>query len=488
MRKSKYTARIGLLSLAVSLAVVSPALAADVVSFDSITEVTLDGSGIDLKIMSGSQADEVIVDSTTLTVTVDTGDSFTLRSTNRNELVNDGGFDECTEDNGSIEITVTGPDTVIFTPSATTCPSTGGGGGGGGGSSTGTTSTTPVVDLVAPVSGTLTAGNETNITWTVSGSGISTVKLEYSVNGGASYALIADDVDDASSPYEWTVPNAPSNNVILKITGQDSGKSYLDTDISGTLTIASASESTTEEDEEQQQEEEDAAAGITTDSEGRRWAPDSGVASTSPFDGSTENISVVEAGWFVRGENYSTVYYIPGDGTRNPFWDAQTFFTWGDSWDDVVWVTDATLQTLTIGEPMLPQPGVVLVKITSAPDTYHVEADPSGGDYELRWISSETIASGMFTSAWADYVLDVDPSIFTHYQAGDDITFVESVDTSHMKTRNEIILLVNPDADADGLDADLEAMHGTDPLDADTDGDGFDDGEEIANGHDPLNP
>lgn len=45
----------------------------------------------------------------------------------------------------------------------------------------------------------------------------------------------------------------------------------------------------------------------------------------------------------------------------------------------------------------------------------------------------------------------------------------------------------NPDDfDNDGLDNDLEQMHGTDPNKADTDGDGYDDFSEIKNGYDPV--
>jgi LPXTG-site transpeptidase (sortase) family protein len=44
------------------------------------------------------------------------------------------------------------------------------------------------------------------------------------------------------------------------------------------------------------------------------------------------------------------------------------------------------------------------------------------------------------------------------------------------------------DFDNDGLDNDLEAMHGTDPNKADTDGDGYSDFEEIKNGYDPVAP
>gem|GEM_PF-4982735 len=47
---------------------------------------------------------------------------------------------------------------------------------------------------------------------------------------------------------------------------------------------------------------------------------------------------------------------VDEDMHRHPFWDVQTFFTWADSWDDVVWVTDATLQTLPLDTPCYRSP------------------------------------------------------------------------------------------------------------------------------------
>lgn len=407
----------------------SVALAGNV-AYTADTTVILDGSGITLTILSGSNADEVIVDSTTLTVTVSGSDTFTVKSPANKKLINDGGYDECDEVGGDSQVTINTPSTVIFTPSGS-CSS---GGGGGGGSST-VVSTTPLVDLTAPVSGTtLTAGTASDISWTVSGAGISTVKLEYSIDGGTTYSLIADNVDDGSSPYSWTVPAVSTTTAVVKISGQDTGKAVLDTDTSDVFTIAA---STTTDDTPETPD------GVTIDAEGRHVASGSGVFGASPYDGSLQEISSVETGWYVRSYNYPTVYYVSADGIRRPFWDANAYFTWTDSWDDVIWVTDATLPTMTLGSPMLPQPGVVLVKITSDPRVYAVEQDGETGEYDLRWITSETIASSMYGSAWADYVIDLDPTIFPRYSVGGDITSVEAVDMSIMKTRTALAALAS---------------------------------------------
>lgn len=380
----------GLAVLALSFGLTRPGVvhAADIVTFD--TDTSIANTGVELVVLAGSQADEVIIDTGTLTVDVDTGDTFTLRSETGVELANDGGLDGCEVVDGFNQVTVTGPAVVIFTPAAG-CED----------------EDVPVDDEPDP-----TPTPESDLP-------------------------LDDEVD---SPDPDPIPSDDS----------------------------------------------DAELGITTDTEGRRWAPDSGATGPSPFDGSIEAISTVEAGWYIRGENYDTVYYVSGDDTRRPFWDATAFMTWADSWDEVVWVTDATLPTLAVTEPMLAQSGVVMVKVASDPKVYMVEIDPVSSDYELRHVTTETIAISMFGSAWADFIIDVESTTFTHYAIGDEIVTEEIVDTDIMKTRTELVLLVNPDIDGDGLSADEEAEHGTDAFDFDSDDDGFSDGVEVSSGYDPL--
>ncbi|MBT6254322.1 hypothetical protein HOI83_03785 [Candidatus Uhrbacteria bacterium] len=186
-------------------------------------------------------------------------------------------------------------------------------------------------------------------------------------------------------------------------------------------------------------DEADTVLGITRDSEGRRVAPASGVEGASPLDGSLEPVSTVSAGQFVRSYAFDTVYYVDEDMKRRPFWDARSFFTWGTDWDDIVWVTDATLSTMSLSVPMLPQPGHVLVKIESDPKVYAIEADPTDPAKDiLRWIPSEAVANNIYGSAWADYIIDIEPTVYIRYTTGLDIALGESVDTSGIQTRVQI--------------------------------------------------
>ncbi len=110
---------------------------------DTTVELSL-GS---FNIVGGSDADTVTTNgTTTITVTISTGQNFIFESAGRKLLENDGGFStSCAESKSSLNLTVSATTTVIITPSSTVCGSTGsvGGSGGGGGGGTTTTAATP---------------------------------------------------------------------------------------------------------------------------------------------------------------------------------------------------------------------------------------------------------------------------------------------------------------------------------------------------------
>ncbi|RMH18729.1 MAG: hypothetical protein D6698_06620, partial [Gammaproteobacteria bacterium] len=306
--------------------------------------------------------------------------------------------------------------------------------GGGGASVPPVTSTQPTIDIIEPVAlQTVDAGSVLDIDWTIGGLGINTVDLTYSPDNGVTTEIIAMNLSSVG-PYSWNVPSDLSGLIEIQAQAKDSGGAGLATDtveieiVSLELVGQEPSTLTPEEIE----------AGITLDEAGRKVAPGTGVFGSSPITGETEEISSVLPGWYIRSYNNPTVYYVQeGSLIRRPFWDATTFMTWADSWSEVIWVTDATLPTLTLGQPMLPQPGVALVKVQSDPRVYWVEED-ADGSYLLRHIANESVASQIFGSAWADYIIDVSVGIFSHYTVGEDITFAESLDTSRLETRAEI--------------------------------------------------
>lgn len=159
----------------------------------------------------------------------------------------------------------------------------------------------------------------------------------------------------------------------------------------------------------------------------------------SPVTGLPEAITPVFAGEYVRSPSFPAVYFITNDARRRPFFDTATFFTYADSFAQVKTVTDATLTTLPLGSPMLPKPGVVLVKIQSDPITYVVgDAGPDGKPI-LRAIPDEAAAIRLFGLTWADYVIDVPPTLWRWFTISIPIGPEETVPTSQMKKRTELV-------------------------------------------------
>lgn len=155
----------------------------------------------------------------------------------------------------------------------------------------------------------------------------------------------------------------------------------------------------------------------------------------SPVTGLPESVTPVSAGEYVRSPSFSTVYFVTADFHRRPFFDTTTFFTYADSFDQVKTVTDATLTTLSLGSPMLPKPGVVLVKIQSDPQTYALGDAGPDGKPTLRPIPSETEAIRVFGPAWAEYVIDVPPTLWRWFTVGIPIGPEETLPTDQMKKR-----------------------------------------------------
>jgi subtilisin family serine protease len=159
--------------------------------------------------------------------------------------------------------------------------------------------------------------------------------------------------------------------------------------------------------------------------------------SLSPVTGQSETVSAVTPGEYIRSPSFSTVYFVTTEGTRRPFLDVTTFRTHA-TFDQVKVVTDATLPLLTLGAPMLPKPGVVLVKIQSDPSTYWVGEPAGDGKPILRLIPSESEAIRLFGALWADYVVDVPVTAWRWYAAGPDVGSQEILPTDGLKTRDSL--------------------------------------------------
>ncbi len=129
----------------------------------------------------------------------------------------------------------------------------------------------------------------------------------------------------------------------------------------------------------------------------------------------------------------SAVYYVSDahneDGTVNqdvactkrPFESSQKYFTYFESWDDVVVTTQTSLDSIENdvlgfmpwGQLYDPQYGA-LVKVTTDPKVYLLLND------EKYWITSETVFEALSYS-W-DWIEDIDQALLETYTVGSEIT------------------------------------------------------------------
>jgi methionine-rich copper-binding protein CopC len=270
------------------------------------------------------------------------------------------------------------------------------------------------------------------LTWT-NGQNVPLNKIFLSTNNGDAWTAITEAAQRTS--YTWNVAEEyQGQSVTFKVISTDLATELGSATVN--LTLANATQTENEPaasptSSPVSNNDETADAPTTSDTE---TVPTTG---TSPWDGTTEAIDNVQANSYVRGTHFDTVYYVDEHRTRHPFLNSQIYFTWEDSFDDIVTVTDATLPTLTIGSPMLPKAGVVLVKIQSNPSVSMIETNESG-EAILREIPEESTASLLFGSTWSDYVIDLPPTLFAHFTHGDAVTTSSIAQAATMKTRSQL--------------------------------------------------
>lgn len=156
------------------------------------------------------------------------------------------------------------------------------------------------------------------------------------------------------------------------------------------------------------------------------------------------NKSSVSQTSYITGITFPAVYAVDANENRLAFADALTYFTYESSFIQVEVIDDVRLSDYPLSGIVLPKAGVVLVKIQSDPRVYALEENPANAFTPiLREITSEEIAQSMYGTNWADYVIDISPSFFTKFTTGAKIYSPEIVDTSIMKTRQELSRLAN---------------------------------------------
>lgn len=153
------------------------------------------------------------------------------------------------------------------------------------------------------------------------------------------------------------------------------------------------------------------------------------------------SLDALESGDLIRGENFSAVYYLGADGFRYVFPNDKTYFTWYEDFDDVKWLSDADLGTIQIGGNVTYRPGVKMIKINSDSKTYAVGV---GGT--LNWVTSETVAKGLYGDKWNTMIDDVPDGFFSNYQTNEDWA-IYSADAFDINEVKSIAQTINDDKD-----------------------------------------
>jgi len=111
------------------------------------------------------------------------------------------------------------------------------------------------------------------------------------------------------------------------------------------------------------------------------------------------------------------VYYRASDGTRHAFPNEKIYFTWYVDFSSVETVSPNALANLSLGSNVTYRPGVRMVKFVTDPKTYAV-----GRAGLLRWVSSESIATQLYGSAWNTKIDDLSDAFAADYSFGNEIT------------------------------------------------------------------
>ena len=124
-----------------------------------------------------------------------------------------------------------------------------------------------------------------------------------------------------------------------------------------------------------------------------------------------------QAGDLIKMDGLSTVYFLGNDGKRYVYPTSAVYFSWHKDFSGVVTVSASELQSYPLGSNIVMRAGTKLVKITTDPSVYAVEANGV-----LRKIASEADAIAIYGANWAKRVVDVPDAFFTNYTIGSALT------------------------------------------------------------------
>ena len=281
-------------------------------------------------------------------------------------------------------------------------------------------------------------GEDASITWSFTGPllQVPLATLSYSEDGGGTWKEIVANQPDVSA-YTWNVPEEISvHDIIIKVEIFDQEK-FITSAQSNILTVDRSAINDQPVPAAQSSSSSDSTATSSPDGETVTPAADDAVASdpVSTEEPDTAEPIVYGPDLYIRGTSSSTVYALSGDGLRHVFWNAQILATYGVTVADVVQLSDEQLSLHALGDPRLPKPGTVLVKVPSSERVYAI-----GASGELHWLTSQSVAASLYGNHWSDYVIDIPETGWPAFTMGSDITASTEwlVDANALLTRNQL--------------------------------------------------
>jgi hypothetical protein len=293
-------------------------------------------------------------------------------------------------------------------------------------SSTGTTVlTTPEIEVLTSKTS-YDADDVVKLQWMSDGS---VFDLSYSTDGGNTFTLIESGYTKKLYNWRATVPGDP---VLLRIDATD-GVEVL-TSLFFEVTIEN--EDGTLPDAVTVLDEEDLLSERPED-EGE-----------SAYEGEVEVLAEPEEtvlakkmASLIRIEGFDTVYFLDHDGVRHPVMNEKVYFTWRDDFEGIATIAVDQASLYPLGSPVPPLPGTVLVKITTDPRVYLVTDNPEDPfSSTLRALDTELVAQNLIGEDWADYIIDIDDTLFPRFTFGEVIEHSAAVELNitDLRKRDEL--------------------------------------------------
>lgn len=383
--------------LAAVLSPIMPTVAAGQV-YVSDTDLPVDGQT--LKIMAGSQADSLAVSGKSLTVTVAANEVFVLRYPGGNPLglENDMGQPACnvltTRDN---QLIINGPRTTTVTVSTMACST-----------ANYSSDDTPLLSFIQPTAGAALKSGETfQLFWQLAGHSVPSIRIRLSTDGGLSYHTVIADGLLNNGFYSWVVPDVTTSHARLKLEGRSQDSTVAMTlsqefSVQGTAPAAPAVVTPP-------------AGGYVPEaatSKADSISTDRGFAATTDSDKSE-----CVAGLRIKAKTSAAVYFCGADGKRHAFPNQKIHDSWyaGD-FAGVYEVQDSVLARIALGRNVTYRPGVRMVKVTTDPKVYAVDANGT-----LRWIKTEAAAARLYGADWNQKIDDLPDAFFFDYVIGEPV-------------------------------------------------------------------